>query len=126
MAEPLVIPTSHEEAMKRWGFVHDLLATKASLELDWMKTLHEQCILQHVQGLEVEDKVAKMKTWVRDYASNKYLECLEDTSQKQAKALFKKMSPLDHVIAVLACIDRGEASTVIKKDKLAAALFDYG
>ena len=91
-----------------------------------MKTLHEQCILKHVEGLEVADKVAKMKSWVYENASNMYLECLEDKSQKQAKALFAKMSPLDHVFAVLTCIDKGQANTLVSKDKLASSLFEHG
>ena len=67
-----------------------------------------------------------MKRWVETHVLEFYMKCLEDPSQLKARTLMKKCSPLDHVFAVLACIEKREATTNERKDKLATVLFTYG
>ena len=56
----------------------------------------------------------------------KYMAALEDKNQIASQEIFERMSPIDHVFAVLKMIDEGADDTDEKKDALAKEMFDQG
>ena len=64
--------------MKNWGYVKDLLRAKEGIREQWLKDLHEECIVQHLQTLPEEKQASFMNKWVDTCVVGTYLACLED------------------------------------------------
>ena len=44
----LEVPNSLADAMKNWGYIKDMIAARESIEVGWLKELHDECIIKHM------------------------------------------------------------------------------